>query len=179
MQVKEKLKHLWVALLGTLVIAGCSSTATEPLVEQQPATEAVEVIEIAEVVEESGPGFAGDNKTPVDASGNPVSRTFYFDFDQAIVSPADFAALSTHAEILRANPNRSIVIAGHCDQRGTREYNLALGESRAKAISAILLANGVRSRQIEEISYGEEELANPANNARAWAQNRRAVVSYR
>ena len=74
-------------------------------------------------------------------------------------------------------PNRSIVIAGHCDQRGT-QYNLALGESRAKP-SAILLANGVRSRQIEEISYGEEELANPANNARAWAQNRRAVVSYR
>ena len=179
MQVKEILKHLWVAVLGTLVIAGCSSTATEPVVEQQPATEAVEVIEVAEVVEESGPGFAVDNKTPVDASGNPVSRTFYFDFDQAIVSPADFAALSTHAEILRSNPNRSIVIAGHCDQRGTREYNLALGESRAKAISAILLANGVGSRQIEEISYGEEELANPANNARAWAQNRRAVVSYR
>jgi peptidoglycan-associated lipoprotein len=179
MQVQEKLKRLWVALFGTLVIAGCSSTATEPVVEQQPLTEIAEVVEVVEVIEEAGPGFAADNKTPVDASGNPVSRTFYFDFDQAIVSPADFAALSTHAEILRSNPSRSVVVAGHCDQRGTREYNLALGESRAKSISAILVANGVSARQIEEISYGEEELANPANNARAWSQNRRAVVSYR
>ena len=89
------------------------------------------------------------------------------------------AALQVHAEILRANPDRKLVVAGHCDQRGTREYNLALGERRAKAISAILQANGVSSRQIEDISYGEEELANPANNARAWAQNRRAVISYR
>jgi peptidoglycan-associated lipoprotein len=80
---------------------------------------------------------------------------------------------------LRVNPDRKLVVAGHCDQRGTREYNLALGESRAKAISSILQANGVSSRQIEDISYGEEELANPANNARAWAQNRRAVISYR
>ena len=179
MQVQEKIKHLWVAVLATLVIAGCSSTATEPVVEQQPATEVAEVVEVVEVIEETGPGFAADNTTPVDSSGNPISRTFYFDFDQAIVSPADFAALSTHAEILRANPSRSIVVAGHCDQRGTREYNLALGESRAKSISAILVANGVSARQIEEISYGEEELANPANNARAWSQNRRAVVSYR
>ena len=112
MQVQKKLKCLWVALFGTLVIAGCSSTATEPVVEQQPVTEIAEVVEVVEVIEEAGPGFAADNKTPVDASGNPVSRTFYFDFDQAIVSPADFAALSTHAEILRANPSRSVVVAG-------------------------------------------------------------------
>ena len=82
--------------------------------------------------------------------------------------------MQVHAEILRANPDRKLVVAGHCDQRGTREYNLALGERRAKAIRAILEANGASSRQIEDISYGEEELANPANNARAWAQNRRA-----
>ena len=81
MQVQEKPKRLWVALFGTLVIAGCSSTATEPVVEQQPVTEIAEVVEVVEVIEEAGPGFAADNKTPVDASGNPVSRTFYFDFD--------------------------------------------------------------------------------------------------
>ncbi len=179
MQIQEKIQHLLIVMLATLVIAGCSSTATEPVVEQQPATEVVEVAEVVEVVEPAGPGFAADNTTPVDASGSPVSRTFYFGFDQSIVSPADFAALNVHAEILRANPNRKVVVAGHCDQRGTREYNLALGERRAQAISAILVASGVSPRQIEDISYGEEELVNPANNARAWAQNRRAVVSYR
>jgi peptidoglycan-associated lipoprotein len=179
MQIQGRIKHLLVVMFGALVIAGCSSTATEPVVEEQPEMEAVEVVEVVEVVKPAGPGFASDNSTPVDASGNPVSRTFYFDFDLAVVSPADFAALQVHAEILRANPDRKLVVAGHCDQRGTREYNLALGESRAKAISSILQANGVSLRQIEDISYGEEELANPANNARAWAQNRRAVISYR
>ena len=112
--------------------------ATEPVVEEQPEIETVEVVEVVEVVKPVGPGFASDNSTPVDASGSPVSRTFYFDFDQAVVSPADFAALQVHAEILRANPDRKLVVAGHCDQRGTREYNLALGERRAKAIRAIL-----------------------------------------
>lgn len=176
MQTQERIKRLFAAALGTLVVAGCSSTAIEPVVEQQPATE---VVEIVEVIEEVGPGFAPDNTTPVDASGSPVARTFYFEFDQSVVSPSDFAALSVHAEILQANRDRKIVVAGHCDQRGTRDYNLALGETRAQAISSILIANGVSPRQIEEVSYGEEELANPANTPRAWAQNRRAVISYR
>ena len=136
MQVQERIKHLLVAMLGALVIAGCSrSTATEPVVEEQPEIETVEVVEVVEVVKPVGPGFASDNSTPVDASGSPVSRTFYFDFDQAVVSQQIFAALQVHAEILRANPDRKLVVAGHCDQRGTREYNLALGERRAKAIS--------------------------------------------
>ncbi len=179
MLIQEKLKNSLGILIGALIIAGCASTATEP-VEQQPAEEVVDVVEVVEVeVEEAVPGFAADNRTPVDAAGNPVSRTFYFDFDQSVVSPADFAALEVHAQILAANPGRRVVIAGHCDQRGTREYNLALGERRAQAISAILIGAGVSARQIEEVSYGEEQLADPANTSRAWALNRRAVVSYR
>lgn len=181
MHIQEKLKNLLAVLISALVIAGCASTATEP-VEPQPAEEVVEVVEVVEVeveVEEPVPGFALDDRTPIDAAGNPVSRTFYFDFDQSVVNPADFAALEVHAQILAANPDRGVVIAGHCDQRGTREYNLALGERRAKSISAILVAAGVSPRQIEEVSYGEEQLADPANTNRAWALNRRAVVSYR
>lgn len=179
MHMQEKLKNLLGVLVSALIIAGCASTATEP-VEQQPAEDVVEVVEVVEVeVEEAVAGFAADNRTPIDAAGNPVSRTFYFDFDQSVVSPADFAALEVHAQILAANPGRRVVIAGHCDQRGTREYNLALGERRAQSISAILIAAGVNARQIEEVSYGEEQLADPANTSRAWALNRRAVVSYR
>jgi peptidoglycan-associated lipoprotein len=177
MRIQEKLTNLLGVLISALIISGCASTATEP-VEQQPAEEVVEAIEVVEV-QEAAPTLAADNRTALDASGNPVSRTFYFDFDQAVVSPADFAALEVHAQILRANPNRRVVVAGHCDQRGTREYNLALGERRAKSISAILIGAGVSARQIEEVSYGEEQLADPANNGRAWALNRRAVVSYR
>jgi peptidoglycan-associated lipoprotein len=175
--MQEKLKNLLGVLISATIIAGCASTATEP-VEQQPAEDVVEVVEVVEV-EEAVAGFAADNRTPIDAAGNPVSRTFYFDFDQSVVSPADFAALEVHAQILAANPSRRVVIAGHCDQRGTREYNLALGERRAQSISAILIAAGVNARQIEEVSYGEEQLADPANTSRAWALNRRAVVSYR
>ena len=87
MQIQERIKHLLVTMLGALVIAGCSSTATEPVVEEQPEMEAVEVVEVVEAVKPAGPGFAADNRTPVDAGGSPVSRTFYFDFDLAVVSP--------------------------------------------------------------------------------------------
>jgi peptidoglycan-associated lipoprotein len=179
MHIQEKIRNLLGVLASALIIAGCASTATEP-VEPQPAEDLIEVVEVVEVeVEEAVAGFAADNRTPIDASGNPISRTFYFDFDQSVVGPADFAALEVHAQILAANPDRRVVIAGHCDQRGTREYNLALGERRAQAISAILIGAGANPRQIEEVSFGEEQLADPANTNRAWALNRRAVVSYR
>ena len=73
----------------------------------------------------------------------------------------------------------SVVIEGHCDERGTREYNLALGERRADAIRSYLTTAGVSPRQIETVSYGEERPEDPGNGEAAWARNRRAVLIYR
>lgn len=105
--------------------------------------------------------------------------TFYFDFDQAIVKPAGFAELNKHAEALKNDPNLQIRLEGNTDERGTREYNLALGERRANAVKAYLVAQGVSPSQIEVISYGEEKPVALGHNEAAWAQNRRVQIVYK
>ena len=177
MQTQSRLSRLALSVLAALFIAGCSSTATEPVDQQEPVEQAPEVVapEVVEVVSD----FAEDDTTPVDESGQPISRTFYFEYDKAILNPSGLATLEVHAQILVRNSDRSVVVQGHCDERGTREYNLALGERRAAAISSFLRSAGVGSRQIEVVSYGEERPQNPAHNSGAWAENRRAVLEYR
>jgi peptidoglycan-associated lipoprotein len=179
MPTQSRLSSAALSILAALFIAGCSSTATGPVNQQEPVEQNPEVVAPVEVVEEVISDFAEDNNTPVDGSGQPISRTFYFEYDKSILNPSDLAVLEVHAQILRRNADRSVVVQGHCDERGTREYNLALGERRAAAISSFLRSAGVGSRQIEVVSYGEERPQNPAHNSAAWAQNRRAVVEYR
>jgi peptidoglycan-associated lipoprotein len=108
-----------------------------------------------------------------------LARTFYFEYDRAVLKPSDLAALEMHAQVLRRNSGRSIVLEGHCDERGTREYNLALGERRADSVRSFLLSAGVSARQIETVSYGEEQPADPGHTDSAWERNRRAVMVYR
>ena len=82
-------------------------------------------------------------------------------------------------EFLSSNPASKVLLEGHCDERGTKEYNIALGEKRAKAISSFLVVNGVSKSQIEVLSYGEERPANSAHNDAAWSQNRRVYIEYK
>jgi len=105
-------------------------------------------------------------------------RTFYFDFDQFTVKSESRPALAAHAAFLSSNPSSKIVIEGHCDERGTKGYNIALGERRAQAVERFFVVNGVSKSQIEVISYGEERPAVSAHNDSAWAQNRRAYIEY-
>lgn len=176
---KPRFRGLISLIAATFIVAGCSSTGSqEPPPEPEPVDEAPQVQEPIEEVN-SGPRDFGPGDIPLDADGNPLSRTFYFDYDKAVLRAADLAALEVHAQILRRNTGRSIVIEGHCDERGTREYNLALGENRADAVKSFLISAGVSARQIESVSYGEERPEDPGHNESAWARNRRAVVSYR
>ena len=106
-------------------------------------------------------------------------RTFYFDFDQDSIKTESRAALAAHAAFLSANPSVKIVLEGHTDERGTKGYNMALGERRANSVQKFLIVNGVSKAQIEVVSYGEENPANSAHNESAWAQNRRAYIEYK
>ena len=122
-----------------------------------------------------------------DASGNPLMpgtnqplpRTFYFAYDQATLSQSDLATLEMHANVLVDHPTRRILVQGHCDERGTREYNLALGERRADTVRRFLLSAGVSDSQIQTVSYGEERPEDAGHNEAAWSRNRRAIVMYR
>ncbi len=97
----------------------------------------------------------------------------YFDFDRSNLKPESQEILKEKANFLRANPSYSILIAGNCDERGTEEYNLALGERRAMSAKNFLVALGISPDRLKTISYGELRPADPANNPVAWALNRR------
>jgi len=101
-------------------------------------------------------------------------NTIYFDFDSSAIRSDAMAVLRANAEAINKVPGKMIQIAGHCDSRGTQEYNLALGERRALAVRSYLIQVGVSGERLTTISYGAESPAVPGNNESAWAKNRRA-----
>ena len=100
-------------------------------------------------------------------------KDIHFDFDKYIIHPEDRQVLASHADFLLKNKNVKIIIEGNCDERGTAEYNLALGERRAKEAKNYLVNLGVAQKRIKTISYGKERPLDPAHNEEAWAKNRR------
>lgn len=107
-----------------------------------------------------------------------LKTVFYFDFDKSVVKADGFADLEKHALYLASNPSAQVVLEGHADERGTREYNMALGERRAKAISRFLQVNGTKANQVETVSFGEEKPAVLGHSEGSWSQNRRVELKY-
>lgn len=122
-------------------------------------------------------GTVGDGSVGGGDSYDPggLETVFYFDFDKATLRPESRAALQAHAANLRSNP-KHIRLEGHTDERGTREYNMALGERRGNAVRDFLVLNGVDTGLIEVISYGEERPASTGSDEASWALNRRVEL---
>lgn len=150
-------------LFAATLLAACSSSATkddntqstQPEVTTPPTVEAAPVDDV-DIVEIN------------------LATVFYFEFDQSTLTQETRALLTAHAAALRANP-RSIRLEGYADERGTREYNIALGERRALAVRDYLRSEGVNS-PMEVVSYGEERPVNTASNEIAWQENRRVEL---
>ncbi|MFV3128287.1 peptidoglycan-associated lipoprotein Pal [Niveispirillum sp. KHB5.9] len=104
-----------------------------------------------------------------------IGDRVFFGYDQFEVSPESAATLDKQAEWLRANPSITLTIEGHCDERGTREYNLALGQKRAASVQRYLAAAGIDNSRLQTLSFGKERPAVAGSSADVWAQNRRAV----
>ena len=105
-----------------------------------------------------------------------VGNTVYFDFDSAALGYDAQVTLSRQLAFLQLNPEAVVVIEGHADERGTREYNLALGDRRASAARDYLLAKGIDAARIRTVSYGKERPAMSGSNETSWAKNRRAAT---
>ena len=105
-----------------------------------------------------------------------TTDTVFFAFDSSTLSSEAQAALDTQVAWLKKHDDVNVIVQGHCDDRGTREYNLALGERRANAVKQYLVSQGIEESRISTISYGKERPAVLGNNEAAWAQNRRAVT---
>ena len=102
-----------------------------------------------------------------------LATTIHFDYDKAIIRAGDASVLDQKVAILQTNPGLRIRISGHCDERGSDEYNLALGNRRATAAKQYLVSHGIDGGRIETVSYGEERPLDPGHNEEAWAKNRR------
>jgi peptidoglycan-associated lipoprotein len=111
---------------------------------------------------------------PKEYQASDALKPVYFAFDNAVLRPADTKILDDSAKWLSSNPNYLLLIEGHCDERGTNDYNLALGDKRAKAAMNHLVAQGVKSDRIAIVSYGEERPACNEHNESCWSKNRRA-----
>jgi peptidoglycan-associated lipoprotein len=111
---------------------------------------------------------------PQEFSAVPELKSVYFDFDRADIRPADANVLDANARWLQENRGALVLIEGHCDERGTDAYNLALGERRARSARDYLVAHGVAADRITTVSYGEERPVCPEHNEGCWRQNRRA-----
>mgnify|MGYP000316877813 CR=1 FL=1 len=111
---------------------------------------------------------------------NPLleQTVVYFGYDRSEIRPEFKDVLNAHAEYLQANPSAQMTLEGHCDERGTVEYNLALGERRANTVKRYLIVQGVNPYQLESVSFGEERPAMLGSSAASWSKNRRAEIKY-
>lgn len=160
---------LFISAALLLLFNGCSKKTTKV---EQP-TPAVE--ETPPPVEEKQPEKKAPPKEEVKPGIELSFKTVYFDFDQYNIRSNERDVMLQNARVLEAYPNVKVLIVGHCDERGTIEYNLALGDKRANTVKEYLLRYGISASRLSTISHGEEEPADPGHNEAAWAKNRRAV----
>ena len=157
---------LFVMLLSAaMIFSACAKEETTPVVEE------------VEPVEEIAPPLEEIEEEPVEEvlEVEPiVLEDVFFDFDKFNIKKEYESVLTENAEILMDNPDVALLIEGHCDERGTNEYNIALGEKRAKAVMDFYVSYGIDADRLSMVSYGEERPFARGSNEEAWALNRRA-----
>jgi peptidoglycan-associated lipoprotein len=179
-------KNLWLALTLVLILPALLFTVSCAKEEVAEAPEPMEEPAPPEQVEEEPPS---PGPTPEELQAQEMERALmaakldfetnaiYFEFDSAALLPTSQQVLSEKADLLMTHSDISATIAGHCDERGTDAYNMALGQRRADAAKEFMVNLGVNANQLSTISYGEEQPADPASNDEAWSKNRRAEFS--
>ncbi|WP_444995015.1 peptidoglycan-associated lipoprotein Pal [Aliikangiella sp. IMCC44359] len=163
---------------GLIIVASAAflfACASKQGEVQEPVEEPVVEDTVTAPIEDVEPPEVTEARINAEAR---QARTIYFDLDDDTVNSDGRALLEKHAWFLAKNPSITITIEGHCDERGTPAYNLALGERRAKAIAQILMLNEVSASQIKTVSKGEEVPAVDGHDESAWSQNRRGILDY-
>ncbi|MDR2240722.1 MAG: peptidoglycan-associated lipoprotein Pal [Zoogloeaceae bacterium] len=176
--MRTKLMIALVALSAAALIAGCNTTGGGPeqpgaSVEDRSAKQ-VDGAEVKRVTPDQNP------QTALDAvkQGVLAKRSVFFDYDSYVVKDEFRPLVEAHAKFLVANPKVKILIQGNADERGSREYNLALGQKRAEALKKMLTLLGAREDQVEAVSLGEEKPRCSEASESCWAQNRRDDMLY-
>jgi peptidoglycan-associated lipoprotein len=178
---RQTMRAIWMAALLVAGLAACSSTPTE---EQSPAA----------VEDRSGagkPGASSQQVVPVDVTGKGITgpdpavktgvlaqRSIFYDLDQYDIKDQYRPLVEAHAKYLRDHPGRKMLIQGNTDERGSREYNISLGQRRSEGVKKMLILLGAREDQVESVSLGEEKPRAEGHDEQAWTQNRRSDILY-
>jgi peptidoglycan-associated lipoprotein len=180
------IKRMLTACAVAAVLAGCASGVK---LDDVPVENRSGTVVQPGGTDGSAAGRGGTQSavTPVDAVARPsdtagpanVARIIYFDYDSYSIKPEFQTLIESHARFLKANGARKVVVEGHTDERGGREYNLALGQRRAEAVRRSLGLLGINDNQVEAVSFGKEKPAANGSDESAWSQNRRAEIAYR
>jgi peptidoglycan-associated lipoprotein len=167
--------RLTLALIIAVAMAACKSTPEPTTAPEQKPVEEKPVVETR---------AAPDARDYTDARNfdNPESllskRVIYFDFDKSTVRPEFRGIIAAHAAYVASSGSARVTLEGHADERGTREYNLGLGERRGNAVSGLMSAQGARGNQVSVVSYGEERPTCRVSDEECWSLNRRVEIVY-
>jgi len=180
-------RYIVAIALGTLILTGCASQdeglenqtdqdtmSEESMMDGTPTPIAGSDTEASALQDE----VLNAQQMLEEADSPLASRVIYFEYDSAKVNDASLALLEAHGNFIAGNGNVYVRLEGHADERGSREYNIALGDRRAQSVRRILLFQGASSDQIDTISYGEEQPASLGHDEAAWSQNRRVELVY-
>jgi peptidoglycan-associated lipoprotein len=194
---KSTLAFLAAAVLGVLALSGCSSTPETPAAVTEGARTGATP---AAAGAATAPLAAATNRVPATVQPAAVSnsstaasrndpalsdprsplfqRSIFYDYDSFVVKDEFKAMVEAHAAYLKRNPGARLVVEGNTDERGSREYNLALGQKRAESVKRVFALLGVNESQVQTVSFGEEKPRNPAATESAYSENRRCDLRY-
>jgi len=167
-----RLKFIGVVVALPFLFAGCSKTSHDGMSSTKGGYASDDSYTRTNAMRDSSYSQAGSKR-----AGAEAMQVVYFDFDSSKLNGREEEVIGEYAAFLLANPNAKLRIEGHTDERGSREYNVALGERRAKSVAKILASHGVPKKRYEVISYGAEKPAVRGQSEEAWSKNRRAKVS--
>jgi peptidoglycan-associated lipoprotein len=177
------MQKVLICALCALLLTGCQSTTTKdagaPVEERNPATDAAGATTTGTSSTGVSGSAAGGARSPLRDPSSPLSkRIVYFDFDSYVVKDEFKPMIEAHGRYLQANRNARTTVRGSTDERGSREYNIALGQRRADALKKLLILYGATEIQIETVSFGKEKPVREGHDEASWAENRRDEIVY-
>ncbi|MCP4767743.1 MAG: peptidoglycan-associated lipoprotein Pal [Gammaproteobacteria bacterium] len=195
MKQHQNIKSWMMAILVAVFISACATTQEEMPLEDEGATGTDQSMTDGSTDSgadatgldgsDTGDGTAIVDGTPLtptemleQSGGALANRTIYFEYDSAKLTSESIEILETHGDFIAGNGEVSVRLEGHADERGSREYNIALGDRRAQSVRRVLLFQGASSDQVETVSYGEEKPVASGQDEEAWSKNRRVELIY-
>ncbi len=183
------MKKLIISLLLVNLLAACASQQPKDMVGAGKGAADVDTSKSVKAAEPVAATSAANSTVTAPTPAAPVDplnasnsillkRSVYYPFDVSVVQDADKPIVEAHAKYLSEHANRKVRLEGNCDERGSDEYNLALGQRRADGVKKLLLVGGVKDSQVETVSYGEEKPKATGHDEASWAQNRRTDLNY-